>query len=225
MHTGLNCMSYIRAPRVQYESAQELVRLCAGVLEEYNRQIDVVLRDIWNQHLTKKWSGYDRLMLGIFCFDEALFSSEEKILQCTKNRGAIYACTVHREMCMLLNQANREYIHSSSVPSRDDLLDVLQRVSTRVVMMGHNSLLMRLMRENMYRCVDADANIWLLCPRGKLSTYIISLCMSHHKRLGVVSAFSVIPCDIVREIVNYLFACTSWDLHPLDSKVKVRVPV
>ena len=218
-------MSYIRAPRVHYASVQELVRLCVGVLEEYNRQIDGVLRDIWNQHLTKKWSGYDRLMLGIFCFDEAIVSAEEKILESTKNRGAIFACTVHREMCMLLNQANREYIHSSSVPNRHDLLDVLQRVSTRVVMMGHNSLLMRLMRENICRCVDADRNIWLLCPRGKLSTYILSLCMSHHARLGAVSAFSVIPCDILREIVNYLFALTSWDLHPLDSQVKVRVHV
>jgi len=218
-------MSYMRAPRVQYSSVNDLIRLCIEVLEEYNRQIDEVLRDIWNQHLTKKWSGYDRLMLGIFCFDEALFAAEEKILQCTKNRGAIYACTVHREMCMLLNQVNREYVHSSSTPNRDDLVALLQRASTNFVLMGNNSLMIRLMRENMCRCVDADANIWLICPREKLLMYIISLGMSHHKRLGAVSAFSVIPCDIVRDIVDYLFARTSWDLHPLDSKVKVRVPV
>jgi hypothetical protein len=227
MRIPLDCMgmSLMRAPRVQYESVQELLGLCIGVLDEYNRQIDMVLLDIWNQNMTKKWSGYDRLMLGIFCFDEAIFSAEEKILQSTKNRGAIFACMVHREICMLLNQSNREYIHSSSVPSRDDLLMALQRVTTNVVLMGYNSLLMRLMRENVCRCVDADRNVWLLCPRGKQHAYVLSLCMSHHERLGGSSLLSVIPCDILRDIVNYLFAWTSWDLHPSDSKVKVGVPV
>ena len=68
-------MIRVRAPRVQYASVQELVCSCALVLDAYKAQIDGVVRDIWNHHLTKKWSGYDRLMLGILCFDEAIVSA------------------------------------------------------------------------------------------------------------------------------------------------------
>ena len=74
-----DCMLGIREPCVRYVSLQELVRLFVGVLEAYNREIDDVLRDIWDKRRNKKWSAYDRLMLGIFCFDEVILSTVEHI--------------------------------------------------------------------------------------------------------------------------------------------------
>lgn len=211
-------MLCVRAPRVKYESQDELVRLCVGVVEEYNKQIGELMRDIWNeQHIKNRWSGYDRLMLGIFCFHEFIFSTIAKLMETTKNRGAIYACTMHREICMQLNDANRQYIHSTVAPDVHELVLVLQTTSTKLVMMGHDSLLMRLMRENFCRCLDADGRAWLVCPRQKLDEYLLSVCMSHHKRLGARAALSALPGDIIRDIAEYLFARTSWDSHPLHS--------
>lgn len=205
----------VRAPRVKYESVDELVRLCVVVVEAYNQEIEVLMRDIWNeQHIKKRWSGYDRLMLGIFCFEEFILSTIAKILQSTKNRGAIYACTMHRAICLHLNEANRHYIHSTVTPDVHDLLLVLKETSTNLVLIGNDSLLMRQLQENFCRCVDANGHAWLVCPRQKLCEYLLSVCMSLHKRLGVCAALSALPADIIRDIIHYLFAQTSWDSHP-----------
>jgi hypothetical protein len=220
-----DCMLGVRAPCVRYVSLQELVRLFVGVLEAYNREIDDVLRDIWDKRRNKKWSAYDRLMLGIFCFDEVILSTVERIHLSTKKRGAIYACLAHREICKLLNEANRTYIHATQVPDRDDLLRLLQTVSTNAIMMGSNSLMMCVMRQNIYRCTDIRGDAWLLCPKHALPAYILALCMGQHGRLGASSELLVMPTDIIRLIVNRLFAKTSWDSNPLDSKVEVGVPV
>ena len=208
-------MLCVRAPRVKYESADELVRLCVGVVEEYNTQVDALVRDIWHeQHVKKRWSGYDRLMLGIFCFHEFIFSAIAKIWGCTKNRGAIYACTMHRQICLQLNEANRRYIHSTVSPDVHELVLALQKTSTDLVLMGDNSLLMGLMRENFCRVVDVGGHAWLVCPRQTLAAYLLSVCMSHHKRLGARASLSALPGDIIRDIAEHLFARTSWDSHP-----------
>jgi hypothetical protein len=213
--TALHGMLCVRAPRVKYESVDELVRLCVVVAEEYTKQVDALVQEIWNEkHVKKRWSGYDRLMLGIFCFQEFIVSTIAKILQSTKNRGAIYACTVHREICLHLNEANRQYIHSTVAPDVQDLLHVLRETSANLVLMGDNSLLMRQLRENFCRCLDADGHAWLVCPRQKLVEYILSVCMSHHERLGAHAALSALPADIIRDIMQFLFARTSWDSHP-----------
>jgi hypothetical protein len=218
-------MSCVRAPRVRYASVHEVVNLCAGVLDAYAEQVDTVVRDIWNeQQMTAKWSEYDRLMLGIFCFDEVLMSTMDTTRKSTKNRGAIYACTLHREICARLNRAVREYIHCTAVPARADLLAVLRRVLTNAVLMGRASHLMRLMTENFCRCRDADGDTWLLCPNHKLSAYALALCMSQHRRLGAGGGLHAVPGDVLRVILSGLFATTSWDSHPMDSKVEVSVP-
>jgi hypothetical protein len=196
----------------------ELVNLCAGVLDAYAGQVDAVVRDIWNeQQVAAKWSEYDRLMLGIFCFDEVLLSTMDATRKSTKNRGAIYACTLHREICARLNGAVREYIHATAVPARADLLAVLRRVLTNAVLMGRASHLMRLMTENFCRCRDAGGDTWLMCPKHKLSEYTLALCMSQHGRLGGRGDLHAVPGDVLRVIVNFLFATTSWDSHPMDS--------
>ena len=218
-------MSCVRAPRVRYASVHELVCLCAGVLDAYAEQVDAVVRDIWNeQQVATKWSEYDRLMLGIFCFDQVLLSTMHTTRASTKNRGAIYACTLHREICAQLNQALREYIHSTAVPARAHLLVVLRRVLTHAVLMGPASHMMRLMTENFCRCRDASGDTWLVCPKQKLSAYTLALCMSQHRRLGVRGGLHAVPGDVLRVIVSLLFATTSWDSHPMDSKVEVSVP-
>lgn len=220
-----DCMLRVRAPCVRYVSLQELVRLFVGVLDAYNREIDDVLRDIWDKRRNKKWSAYDRLMLGIFCFDEVISSTVEQIHLSTKKRGAIYACMAHREICKLLNEANRTYIHATQVPDRDDLLRFLQRVSTNAILMGNNSLMMCVIRQNICRCTDIHGDTWLLCPKHVLPMYIVALCMGQHARLGASSELLVMPTDVIRLIVKSLFANTSWDSNPLDSKVEVGVPV
>jgi len=222
---GFDAMLRVRAPSVRYVSLQELVRLFVGVLDTYNREIDDVLRDIWDNRKNKKWSGYDRLMLGIFCFDEFISSTVEQIHLSTKKKGAIYACMAHREICKLLNEANRTYIHATEVPDRDDLLRFLQRVSTNAIMMGNNSLMMCVIRQNICRCTDTQGDTWLLCPKHLVPMYIVALCMGQHGRLGMSSELFVMPTDVMRLIVNSLFVKTSWDSNPLDSKVKVGVPV
>ena len=66
-------MICVQAPLVRYSSVHELVRMCSVVLGAYTSQVDAVLLDIWNeQPIAKKWSEYDRLMLGIFSFEEVL---------------------------------------------------------------------------------------------------------------------------------------------------------
>ena len=219
-------MSCLRAPRVRYASVEELVRLCAGVVDAYAGQVDTVVWDIWNeQHMTTKWSQYDRLMLGIFCFDEVLLSTMPKTRESTKNRGAIYACTLYREICMHLNQAIRQYIHSTVVPVRAHLLAALHRVLTDAVLMGRTSHMMRVMTENFYRCRDARGDTWLICPKHTLPAYALALCMSQHRRLGVHAGLYAVPGDVLRVMVSFLFATTSWDSHPVDSQVEVSVPV
>jgi hypothetical protein len=163
-------------------------------------------------------------MLGIFCFDEVLMSTMDTTRKSTKNRGAIYACTLHREICARLNGAVREYIHATEVPARADLLAVLRRVLTNAVLMGRASHLMRLMTENFCRCRDAGGDTWLLCPKHKLSAYALALCMSQHRRLGAGGGLHAVPGDVLRVILSLLFATTSWDSHPMDSKVEVSVP-
>ena len=219
-------MICIRAPRVRYASAEELVRLCAGVLDAYAGQVDTVVRDIWNElHMTAKWSAYDRLMLGIFCFDDVLVSTIHKTRESTKNRGAIYACTLHREICTHLNQAIRDYMHSTPVPVRAHLLTALHRVLADAVLMGRSGHMMRLMTANFCRCRDASGDTWLVCPKHSLCVYKLALCMSQHRRLGVQGGLHAIPGDVLRLILGVLFAKTSWDSHPMDSQVEVGVPV
>lgn len=219
-------MIRVRAPSVQYASVHELVCSCALVLDEYKAQIDGVVREIWSQkHATRKWTSYDRMMLGIFQFDEVVLSGIENILASTKRKGAIYACTKHREICMLLTQANRDYIHSTAQPSSAELLVSLHLVLTGALLMGHTSHMMCVMRENMYRCTDADGGMWLVCPRHELSAYALAVCMSQHRRLGAGADLHAVPADILRLLLNFLFARTSWDSHPMDSQVEVGVPV
>ena len=219
-------MICVRAPLVKYSSVEELVGLCALVLDEYMRQVDAVMRDIWNdQHATKKWSEYDRLMLGIFSFEEVLETSIKKNLVSMKNRGAIYACTMHREICLRLDIANREYIHSTDAPDRAHLTKVLHCVLADAVLMGRASHLMRLMTQNFFKCTDAAGDTWLICPRHKLCEYTLAVCMGQHGRLGMDAGVHVLPEDIIRAVVRFLFASTSWDSHPMDSQVEVKVPV
>jgi len=219
-------MICVRAPIVKYSSVHELVRLCAAVLDEYTRQVDMVLRDIWNEkHVTKKWSEYDRLMLGIFSFEEVLETSIKKNLVSTKNRGAIYACTTHREICLRLDIANRDYIHSTAAPDRAHLLAVLHRVLADAVLMGCTSHLMRVMRQNFFRCRDASGETWLICPQHKLCGYALAVCMSQHGRLGAGAEIHALPGDVIRAVMIFLLASTSWDSHPMDSQVEVKVPV
>ena len=218
-------MIRVRAPRVQYASVHELVWSCALVLDAYKVQIDGVVREIWTQkHATKKWSSYDRMMLGIFHFDEVVLSGIANILASTKRKGAIYACTKHREICMLLNQANRDYIHSTAHPNSVELIVSLHRVLTGALLMGRTSHMMCVMRENMYKCTDANGGMWLVCPRHELPAYALAVCMSQHGRLGGRGELHAIPADILRHILNFLFAQTSWDSHPMDSQVEVGVP-
>ena len=104
----LVCMLAVPAPCVHYESVDELVLLCARVVDAYTEQVDAVVRDIWNEaYMTKKWCMYDRLMLGIFCFDDVVVCSIDSTLRSTKKRGAIHACLLHREVCMQLNECTR----------------------------------------------------------------------------------------------------------------------
>ncbi len=133
---AVDFMLYVGAPRVRYASLQELVYLCVSVLDAYNRKIEEVLGDVWDERKSKGWSGYDRLMLGIFCFDEVILSTVEQIHLTTKKRGAIFACVVHREICKVLNEANRSYIHSTEAPDKDELVRQLHRVVTDAVLMG-----------------------------------------------------------------------------------------
>lgn len=219
-------MIRVRAPSVKYASVHELVCSCALALDEYQAHIDAVVREIWEtKYVTKKWSAYDRMMLGIFHFDEVLSSGEEKILESTKGKGTIYACMKHREICMLLNQANRDYIHSTAVPDNAELLLSLQRVLTGALLMGRTSHLMCVMRENMCRCRDAAGETWLVCPKHKLPEYALAICMSQHVRLGVGAELRAVPADILRLLLASVFAQTSWDSHPMDSQVEVGVPV
>jgi len=218
-------MICVQAPLVRYSSVHELVRMCSVVLDAYTSQVDAVLLDIWNeQPIAKKWSEYDRLMLGIFSFEEVLQTQMQTTLASTKKRGAIYACTMHREICLRLDSANREYIHSTAEPDRTHLASVLHRVLTDAVLMGRTSHLMRLLTQNFFRCTDAAGDAWLICPRHKLCGYTIALCMSQHRRLGAGSEIHALPEDILRTVVRFLFASTSWDSHPMDSKVEVSVP-
>jgi hypothetical protein len=219
-------MLCVRAPRVKYESVDELVRLCVVVVEEYTKQVDALVQEIWNEkHVQKRWSGYDRLMLGIFSFEEVLQTQMQTTLASTKKRGAIYACTMHRELCLRLDSANREYIHSTAEPDRTHLASVLHRVLTDAVLMGRTSHLMRLLTQNFFRCTDATGDAWLICPRHKLCGYTMAVCMSQHRRLGAGSEIHALPEDILRTVVRFLFASTSWDSHPMDSQVEVKVPV
>jgi hypothetical protein len=219
-------MHRVRAPYVCYDSVDELVVLCALVVEAYAEQVDVVVRDIWNESfMTNKWSAYDRLMLGIFCFDDVVVRGVDSTLRSTKKRGAIYACLLHREVCKQLNECTRTYIHSTEMPARAELLTALRRVLADVVLVGHNSHIMRLLQQNFRRCTDARGDMWLVCPRKQVAQYMLALCMSQHRRLGGEALLCEIPADIVRAIVSFLFATTSWDSHPMDAYVKVGVPV
>ena len=216
----------VPAPHVHYESVDELVVLCAHVVEAYAEQVDAVVREIWNESfMTKKWCAYDRLMLGIFCFDDVVVRGIESTLRSTKKRGAIYACLMHREVCMQLNECTRAYIHSTEQTQRTQLLAALRRVLTHTVLLGEQSHMRRLLTQNFMRCTDAEGNMWLLCPRRKLAQYMLALCMSQHKRLGAHAPLCEIPADLLRAVVGFVFARTSWDLHPMDANVKVGVPV
>ena len=216
----------VRAPHVHYESVDELVALCAHVVDAYAEEVDAVVREIWNESfMTKKWCAYDRLMLGIFCFDDVVVRGIESTLRSTKKRGAIYACLMHRELCMQLNECTRTYIHSTDQPQRTQLLAALRHVLTHTVLLGEESHMRRLLTQNFMRCTDAEGNMWLLCPRRKLAQYMLALCMSQHKRLGAHAALCEIPADLLRALISFVFAGTSWDLHPMDANVKVGVPV
>lgn len=210
-------MLRVPAPLVKYSSVQELVRLCAAVLDEYTRQVDVVLREIWNEQHFTTWSEYDRLILGIFSFEEVLQASIQKNLVSTKNRGAIYACTMHREICLRLDAANREYIHSTAAPDRAHLTKFLHGVLADAVLMGRTSHMMRLMTQNFFKCTDAIGDTWLICPRHKLCEYTLAVCMGQHRRLGMDAVVRALPEDIIRAVVMSLLVSTSWDSHPMDS--------
>ena len=218
----------VRAPYVCYESVGELVVLCEHVVGAYAEQVDVVVRAIWNEAYmskSKAWCEYDRLMLGIFCFDDVLVGGIESTLRSTKKRGAIYACLMHREVCMQLNECTRTYIHSTELPTRPELLTALRRVLTDTVLASDHSHMRRLLTHNFVRCADAQGDIWLVCPRRKLAQYMLAMCMSQHKRLGCGSLLHEIPTDLLRPILSLVFTTTSWDLHPMDANVKVGVPV
>jgi len=219
-------MLTVRAPYVQYASLEELVGLCVNVVDAYAGQVDMVMREIWNEaYMTKKWCGYDRLILGIFCFDDVLVVGIDSTLRSTKNRGALYACLLHREVCAKLNECTRDYIHSTQVPNRAELLTALSRVLTSTLLLGGNSHMLRLLEPNFVRCADARGDMWLVCPRHKLPEYMLAICMSQHKRLGRGAVLCEIPADLLRDILGSVFASTSWDLHPMDANVKVSVPV
>lgn len=219
-------MLAVRAPYVRYASLDELVGLCVNVVDAYAGQVDMVVRAIWNEaYMTKKWCRYDRLILGIFCFDDVLVGGIDSTLRSTKNRGAIYACLLHREVCAKLNECTRDYIHSTQVPDRTELQTALRRMVTSTVLLGKDSHLLRLLQPNFVRCADARGDMWLVCPRRKLAEYMLAICMSQHKRLGLDAVLCQIPVDLLREIMSFVFASTSWDLHPMDANVKVSVPV
>jgi hypothetical protein len=226
MSVVLAYMQAVCAPSVNYESVEELVALCAHVVDAYAEQVDVVVRDIWNESfMTKKWCAYDRMMLGIFCFDDVVVGGIESTLWSSKKRGAIYACLLHREVCLQLNECTRTYIHATEIPERTELLAALRRVLTNTVLLGHDSHLLRLLKQNFVKCWDADGDVWLVCPKRKLQQYLLALCMSQHRRLGVDALLCEIPADLLRAIVTFVFAGTSWDLHPMDANVKVGAPV
>ena len=226
MSVVLACMLTVCAPHVPYESVDELVALCAHVVDAYAEQVDAVVREIWNESfMTKKWCAYDRLMLGIFCFDDVVVCGIDSTLRSTKKRGAIYACLLHREVCMQLNECTRSYIHSTLHPRRTELLSALREVLTKAVLIGHTSHMKRLLTQNFVRCRDAQGDLWLVCPRRKLAQYMLALCMSQHERLGRDALLCEIPVDMLRAIVSFVFAATSWDLHPMDASVKAGVPV
>jgi hypothetical protein len=204
---------------------EELVALCAHVVDAYGEHVDVVVWDIWNEsYVTKKWCAYDRLMLGIFCFDDVVVRGIESTLRSTKKRGAIYACLLHREVCMQLNECTRTYIHSTELPQRTELLTALRRVLADTVLIGQGSHMMRLLSQNFFRCWDAQGDMWLVCPRRQVPQYMLAVCMSQHKRLGCDALLCEVPADVLRTMLSFLFATTSWDLHPMDAKVKVGVP-
>ena len=218
----------VRAPCVSYESVGELVALCEHVVGAYAEQVDAVVLAIWNEAYmsrSKNWCEYDRLMLGIFCFDDVLVSGIKSTLRSTKQRGAIYACLLHREVCMQLNECTRTYIHSAELPRRPELLGALRRVLTSTVLASEHSHMSRLLTQNFVRCSDAQGDTWLVCPRRKLAQYVLAVCMSQHERLGCDALLCEIPADILRAIVGLVFATTSWDLHPMDANVEVGVPV
>jgi hypothetical protein len=218
-------MLRVKAPSVKYACLEDLISPCVRVLETYGAQVHAVLLEIWDeQGNAKKWTVYDRMMLGIFCFDEVLSCDLRVNLACTRNKNVIYACLLHREICMRLNEANREYMHSTDEPRREGLLSVLQTVLKNVIMMKASSHMMCLVRENFHRCADANGATWLVCPKHKLREYALAVCMSQDKRLGVASPLHVLPCDLLHVLLKTLFVPTSWDSHPLDSKVKVNVP-
>jgi hypothetical protein len=164
-------------------------------------------------------------MLGIFCFDNVVVCGIDSTLRSTKKRGAIYACLLHREVCLQLNECTRAYIHSTEHPQRTELATELRRVLTNTVLLGHDSHMLRLLKQNFVKCWDADGDMWLVCPRRKLARYMLAICMGQHGRLGCGALLSALPADIVRAIVGFVFAATSWDLHPMDANVKVGVPV
>jgi hypothetical protein len=219
-------MLAVCAPHVPYESMQEVVALCAHVVEAYAEQVDVVVQEIWNESImTKQWCAYDRLMLGIFCFDDVVLAGIDSTLRSTKKRGAIYACLLHREVCMQLNACTRAYIHGTEVPQRTELLAALRSVLTHTLLLGHNSHMLRVLKQNFVKCWDASGDMWLVCPRRKLAQYMLAICMSQHERLGSAAALSALPADLLRAIVSFVFAGTSWDLHPMDADVEAGVPV
>jgi hypothetical protein len=52
--------------------------------------MDVVVREIWNEaYMTKQWCGYDRLILGIFCFDDVLVCCINSTFRSTKKKTKI----------------------------------------------------------------------------------------------------------------------------------------
>jgi hypothetical protein len=219
-------MLRVRAPSVKYASLEDLISPCVRVVDTYGAQLRSIVLEIWDeQGISKKWTAYDRMMLGIFCFDEVLTCNVRVNLACTKNKNVIYACLLHREICMRLNKANRDYIHSTSEPDRDELVSVLQTVLKNVIMMKASSHMMSLIRENFCRCADANGETWLICPKHKLQEYAVAVYMSQDKRLGLASKLHTLPIDLLHVLVSTLFVTTSWDSHPLDSKVKVNVPV
>jgi hypothetical protein len=219
-------MLHVRAPCVHYASVEELAALCAHVVDAYAEQVDGVVREIWNEsYMTKKWCAYDRLILGIFCFDDVVVRGIDSTLRSTKKLGAIYACLLHREVCMQLNECTRAYIHATENPERTELMAALRRVLMNTVLLGDKSHMLRLLQQNFVKCWDADGDVWLVCPRAELVRYLLALCMSQHRRLGADAALSELPADLLRAIVGFVFAATSRDLHPMDANVKVGVPV
>jgi hypothetical protein len=226
MSDVLACMLAVPAPCVAYESVEEVVGLCSHVVDAYADQVDAVVREVWDEaYVSKTWSAYDRLILGIFYFDDVVVGAIDSTLRSTKKRGAIYACLLHREVCRQLNECTRAYIHSTEHPERTELSTALRRVLTNTVLLGHDSHMLRLLKQNFVKCWDANGDTWLVCPKRKLAQYMLAVCMSQHERLGCGAALCAVPADILRAIVGFVFAGTSWDLHPMDANVKVSVPV